>query len=60
MGGGGGGVGTDFWWGGNKNLVGGVYWGGIFPGGEGMIEFLAGGRTLPPSPPVGKTLPLIH
>ena len=26
--GGGGGVRIDFWWGGNKNLMGKVYWGG--------------------------------
>ena len=47
--------------GGDKNLVGGVYWGrgGIFPGG-GMSKFLASGGDSPISP-VGKTLyPLIR
>ena len=29
----------DFWWGGNKNLVGEVYWGEIFPGGGEWTNF---------------------
>ena len=37
----------DFRWGGNKNLV---WMEGIFPGGGGMIKFLAGGRGLPHPP----------
>ena len=46
------GRGIDFWWGGKKKLV-----GGIFPGGgEGMSEFLAGGGTPTPTSPVWKTL----
>ena len=44
--------GIDFWWGGNKNLV-----GAHFPGegtGGGMNEFLAGGGDFPHSPQQGK------
>ena len=37
------GGGVDFWWEGNKNLLGGIILGGIFPGGGGgMRKFLAG------------------
>ena len=55
--------GSDFWCGGNKNLVGEESTGGaLFQEGE-MSEFLAGrgdswlvGRGTPPIPPFGKTL----
>ena len=41
--------------GGNKNMVGGVYWGGNFSR-WGDEQILGGGGNLP-IPPVGKTLP---
>ena len=49
----------DFWWGGNKTLVGGSLLGGIFLGREGVNKFSANGWGLPSFPPVGKTLLLI-
>ena len=53
----------DFWWGGNKNLVGGVYWGGGFfqVGGE-MSKFLVGGEdsSHPPSKENPAPCPLIN
>ena len=40
-----GGEGIKIWWGSR------VYWGGIFPGGGGMSEFLGGGGDWGPPPP---------
>ena len=39
-------MGTNFWWGVNKNLLGRVYWERGVPGG-GMSKFLAGGGDSP-------------
>ena len=50
------GVGGSGGGGGDKNLVGGVFFGKFFLGGEGMNKFLAGGGGLSPISPVRKTL----
>ena len=44
-----GGGAIDFWWGGNKNLVGEFFQVG------GWSKFLAGGGGIPTFPPVGRT-----